>query len=121
MTKLFVGGFPLDMDEMTLVQLISPYGTVDTIKIVRDKKTGKCKGYAFLEMTDLAGAENAMDALNGTSVKDKVLTLNIVPDAPPPPKYSPARYPRNPGSSYQKTSRPNPNEAARPKRPRKQF
>jgi len=38
MTKLFVGGFPLDMTELELVQLVSPHGTVNTIKIVRDKK-----------------------------------------------------------------------------------
>jgi RNA recognition motif-containing protein len=119
MTKLFVGGFPLDMQELALVQLISPFGTVDTIKIVRDKRTGVCKGYAFLEMRDLAGAENAMDNLNGTMIHDKALTLNIVPDAPPAPKYSAPKYPRNPVQGYSKT--PRPGESVKPKRPRKQF
>ena len=47
MIKIFVGGFPLDSTEVELVQRFSTYCTVVTIKIVRDKKTGTCKGYAF--------------------------------------------------------------------------
>ena len=124
MTKLFVGGFPLDMNEIQLVQMVSPYGTVSTIKIVRDKKTGKCKGYAFLEMTDLAGAENAIEALDGTLTANRPLTLNIVPDAPPAkPSFS-----RNPnagkprtGGGYSSAPRPGASEPFKPKRPRKQF
>lgn len=95
MTKLFVGGFPLDMNELQLVQMISPYGEVSTIKIVRDKKTGKCKGYAFLEMMDKAGAENAIEALDGTMTANRPLNLNIVPDAPPAPS-RPASFSRGP-------------------------
>jgi RNA recognition motif-containing protein len=44
MTKLFIGGFPLDITELELVQLVAPYGTISTIKIVRDKQTHQCKG-----------------------------------------------------------------------------
>ena len=47
MVKLFVGGFPLDITELELVQLFNLHGDVATIKIVRDKKTRMCKGYAF--------------------------------------------------------------------------
>jgi RNA recognition motif-containing protein len=67
MVKLFVGGFPLEMTELELVQLIAPHGDVSTIKIVRDKKTRVCKGYAFLEMTDRKGAEQVIEMLDGTS------------------------------------------------------
>jgi len=121
MTKLFVGGFPLNMKELELVQLVSPYGTVDTIKIVRDKKTGKCKGYAFLEMSDLAGAENAMDALNGVMLKDKALTLNIVPETVAPPKPAPQKFAPRPAAGERFTRMIKPGEAVKPKRPRKQF
>eukprot|EP01037_Dinobryon_pediforme_P015115 gene15115-15258_t len=69
--QLFIGGFPLDITELELVQLVSPYGTVNTIKIVRDKKSGKCKGYAFLEMKDQTDAESVIDALDGSPMRDK--------------------------------------------------
>ncbi|SDT13494.1 RNA recognition motif. (a.k.a. RRM, RBD, or RNP domain) [Mucilaginibacter mallensis] len=87
MTKLFIGGFPLDIKELELVQLVAPYGTVSTIKIVRDKKTNQCKGYAFIEMLETDGAENAVAALNGAEMQGRELKLNIVADEPPVKAY----------------------------------
>jgi RNA recognition motif-containing protein len=90
MVKLFVGGFPLEMTELELVKMIGPHGDVETIKIVRDKKTRICKGYAFLEMKDRIGAENAVIALDGTPIADRVLSVKINDDfvkkSPPPRK-----------------------------------
>jgi RNA recognition motif-containing protein len=80
MVKLFVGGFPLEMTELELVKMIGPHGDVETIKIVRDKKTRICKGYAFLEMKDRTGAENAVIALDGTPIADRVLSVKINDD-----------------------------------------
>ncbi|OOQ57884.1 RNA recognition motif domain-containing protein [Mucilaginibacter pedocola] len=77
MVKVFVGGFPLDMEEMQLAMLFAPHGDISTLKIVRDKKTRICKGYAFIEMVDRAGAENAVEALDGTMFAGKTLTVNI--------------------------------------------
>jgi RNA recognition motif-containing protein len=94
MVKLFIGGFPLDMTELEIVQRVALYADVQTIKIVRDKKTKICKGYAFLEVTDRAGAEQAMDALNGTQIAGRELMLNIVEEDQPKkpagrPKFTP--------------------------------
>jgi RNA recognition motif-containing protein len=77
MVKLFVGGFPLDIEELELAKLFGPHGDISTVKIVRDKKTRICKGYAFIEMTDRIGAENAAEALNGSMMEGKALTVNI--------------------------------------------
>ncbi len=82
MVKLFFGGFPLDMSELEIVQRVALYTDVHTIKIVRDKKTKICKGYAFLEVADKAGAEQAIEALSGTQIAGRELLLNIVPDQP---------------------------------------
>ncbi|WP_461451687.1 RNA recognition motif domain-containing protein [Mucilaginibacter sp.] len=82
MVKLFISGFPLSSTELEIVQLVGPYATVSTIKIVRDKVTKKCKGYAFLEITEQSDAEAAIDALSGTAMGDRELTLNIVEEKP---------------------------------------
>jgi RNA recognition motif-containing protein len=82
MTKIFLGGFPLDSTELELVQLVSPYAEVSTIKIVRDKISKKCKGYAFIEITNEEGADRVMDALDGSTLKGKPLTVNKVLDEP---------------------------------------
>lgn len=96
MSKLFVGGFPLDMNEMELVQLIAPHGEVKTIKIVRDKATKICKGYAFLEMATPEDARQSMEALDGTSIgPDRVLSVRPATEkaAAPIPKAKVAGLP----------------------------
>ncbi|MVN92671.1 RNA recognition motif domain-containing protein [Mucilaginibacter aquatilis] len=82
MTKLFVSGFPLEINELELAKLIAPHGDILTIKIVRDRQTGKCKGYAFVEMVSLAGAENAVIALDGITMQDRELTVKINEEKP---------------------------------------
>jgi RNA recognition motif-containing protein len=82
MIKLFIGGFPLDMTELEIVQLVAFHADVQTIKVVRDKKTKICKGYAFLEIADRAGAEQAVIVLNGTKHAGRELRLSIVEDKP---------------------------------------
>lgn len=85
LTKIFISGYPLDMDEMGLAQLVSLYGQVETIKIVRDKATKKVKGYAFLEMINRSAAEEAILGLSGKFYGDHELTVNFVPDKPAQP------------------------------------
>jgi RNA recognition motif-containing protein len=82
MTKLFVGGFPLDMSELEIVQIVAMYANVVTIKVVRDKKTRICKGYAFLEIADRESAELAVEELNGEYRAGRKLKLSIVEEAP---------------------------------------
>ena len=101
MVKLFISGFPLSSTELEIVQLVGPYATVSTIKIVRDKVTKKCKGYAFLEITEQSDAEAAIDALNGTELGDRELTLNIVEEKPAITPYKPQfKKPFSPKTSY---------------------
>ncbi|OOQ56512.1 RNA recognition motif domain-containing protein [Mucilaginibacter pedocola] len=93
MIKLFVGGFSLDITEMELVQAFDPYARVVTIKIVRDKKTRVCKGYAFLEVATQEDAENAVKELDGAPIGDRYLTVKITADEP---------VKKRPASSFQR-------------------
>ena len=79
----------MDITELELVQIISLHATVSTIKIVRDKKTRVCKGYAFVEVTDQKGADAAMDALDNTPMGDRVLSVRPA-DPPKPVRTAPA-------------------------------
>ena len=133
MVKLFVGGFPLEMTELEIVKMIGPHGDVETIKIVRDKKTRICKGYAFLEMKDRTGAENAVIALDGTPIADRILSVKINDDfvkkTPPPRKSfgygnnnnrnsSNTRSYNNSGN-YRSNNNEQSSAGERPRRPRK--
>jgi RNA recognition motif-containing protein len=77
MVKIFIGGFPPETDELTLVQLVSVYGQVETIKIVRDKVSKKSKGYAFLEMKSKSDADAILDNLDGTLFRGKELSVKF--------------------------------------------
>ena len=100
---------------------------MSTIKIVRDKKTGNCKGYAFLEVTSKEGADRAVEALDGTSIGDRELSVKITEDKPTPAPKPFSKFGGNKFSakpSYQKPSFQKPVRAEEPekkKRPRKQF
>jgi len=98
MTKLFVVGFPREMDEMELAQLFTPYGDIGLLTIVREQAGGKSKGFGFIQMDD-AGAKNAIATLNGYAFGDRLLEVRIDEDkqlpAPKPsfkpkPNFSPA-------------------------------
>lgn len=78
LTKIFVGGFPLEIEELDLVKHVSPFGNVATIKIVRDKKTRICKGYAFLEIESRKDALEIIQALHGTMMEGRELKITIV-------------------------------------------
>jgi RNA recognition motif-containing protein len=77
MIKLFIVGFPRDMEEVELVELFSAYGTVSSVRIITDKDSGISKGYGFLEMTDEAGAQRAIDAMNGASIDEREISVRI--------------------------------------------
>ena len=77
MVKLFIVGFPRDMEEIELVELFSAYGTVSTVRIITDKDSGISKGYGFLEMTDEAGAQRAIDAMNGATIDEREISVRI--------------------------------------------
>lgn len=121
MVKLFVSGFPLEITEMELAQLIAPHGDIATIKIVRDRQTKKCKGYAFIEMATLTDAENAVIALDGAQLQERELTVKISEEKPVAPKPSFKRPPARPTERFTRNPNHNNNSdpsSQRPRRPR---
>ncbi|ETZ20378.1 RNA-binding protein [Pedobacter sp. V48] len=77
MVKLFVVGYPTDMQEVELIELFVLYGMIHSISMVRDKDSHKSLGYCFIEMMDQAGADRAIDAINGTAVKGRKVTVKL--------------------------------------------
>ena len=118
MITLFVGGFPLDIDEMDLAKLFMPFGQISTIKIIRDKKTRICKGYAFIEMVEMESAKEATSNLNGTSMGDRNLTVKITEDKRvTAPKPFTANSPAAQSAKYVKVEKPS--GLVKKKRPRR--
>jgi len=74
MKKLFVGSLPPTTTEESLQALFSEFGTVRSIKLVKDLFSGNCKGFGFLEMEGHE-ARAAIAGLNGKSFEGNLLKV----------------------------------------------
>lgn len=92
MVNLFVGGFPLDIQEIELAKLFCRYGDVNTIKIVRNRATKVCKGYGFIEMKNDVDAQMAIEALDGMEMGDRQLSVRVADVKPAKPAFKPRPY-----------------------------
>lgn len=64
--KLFVGNLPFSMTDDQLMQIFGAHGTVVLANIVKDRYSGRSKGYAFVEFETDEAAAAAMQALDGS-------------------------------------------------------
>jgi RNA recognition motif-containing protein len=74
--NIYVGNLNYNLSEDELGKVLSTYGEVASVKIIRDKYTDQSKGFGFIEMTNDADAQKAIDELNGTEVKGRELRVN---------------------------------------------
>ncbi|KAF9675463.1 hypothetical protein SADUNF_Sadunf09G0034900 [Salix dunnii] len=73
---VFVGGIPFDLTEGDLLAVFAQYGEVVDVNLVRDKGTGKSKGFAFLAYEDQRSTNLAVDNLNGAQVLGRILRVD---------------------------------------------
>jgi RNA recognition motif-containing protein len=81
MIKLFVVGYPLDIEEADLLEIFCFHGMVHSIHLLIDKVTRQHKGYGFIEMVDQAGADRAVAAINGMIVKGRKITVKLADES----------------------------------------
>lgn len=74
--KIYVGNLSFQTTESDISQAFSGFGTVESVSIITDRDTGRSKGFGFVEMTDQADADKAINALNGTDLGGRNLTVN---------------------------------------------
>ena len=74
--NIFVGSLPFSIEEADLRESFEAYGTVDSVKIITDKFTGRSKGFGFVEMSNDEEAQKAIDELNGATVEGRTIVVN---------------------------------------------
>ena len=75
--RIYVGNLPRDTDEGDLIDMFSEYGSVRNIKIIRDRYSNICRGYAFLELPDESAARQAIEDWDQGSIDDQVIRVDI--------------------------------------------
>ena len=74
--KLFVGNLPYETMETDLETLFAQAGTVESVTVMRDRMTGRARGFAFVEMGSEDDAQKAITTLNGHQLGGRALTVN---------------------------------------------
>jgi RNA recognition motif-containing protein len=74
--KLYVGGLPYSTTEEELSELFNGHGTVLSAAVIKDRASGRSKGFGFVEIEDPKDGEAAIAALNGTDFGGRSLQVN---------------------------------------------
>jgi RNA recognition motif-containing protein len=74
--KLYVGNLPFTATEDVLSETFAQSGTVESVRIITDKMTGKSKGFGFVEMTTEQEALDAIAKFNGATYEGRPLTVS---------------------------------------------
>lgn len=75
--KLFVGSLPWAVDDARLGEIFSQAGTVVSAQVVKDRETGRSRGFGFVEMSTEEEAAAAVQNLNGSDVDGRKIVVNI--------------------------------------------
>jgi len=85
-TKLFVGNLSFKTTENDLHEAFAAHGTVVEANLMMDRMTGRSRGFAFVTMSTPEEAQKAIAAMNGATLGERALTVNIArpkEDRPP--------------------------------------
>ena len=73
--KLFVGNLSFETTEAELKELFATAGNCDTVAVIRDRATGRPRGFAFVEMASQEDANQAIAKLNGAELRGRNLNV----------------------------------------------
>ncbi len=74
--KLYVGNLSNEVTEEDLRLALEQFGQVESAIIIKDRDSGRSKGFGFVEMASKAEGQSAIDGLNGKELKGKELNVN---------------------------------------------
>jgi RNA recognition motif-containing protein len=75
--KLYVGNLPYSTVDADLQTLFSQAGTVKSAQVIKDRVSGRSKGFGFVEMSSDEEAQAAISKFNGQDFNGRALTVNI--------------------------------------------
>jgi RNA recognition motif-containing protein len=76
MTNIYVGNLSYEATEDDLRQAFEAHGEVTSVSIIKDKMTGRSRGFGFVEMPENGQAQAAIQALNLQEVRGRAMTVN---------------------------------------------
>lgn len=75
-TKLFVGSLPWSVNDDSLKSAFAAFGSVLSAKVVKDRATGRSRGFGFVEMESEADAQKALQGLNESELNGRKISVS---------------------------------------------
>jgi len=83
--NIYVGNLAWGATDEDLNDLFADYGEVESARVIMDRETGRSRGFGFVEMEE-QGADQAIEALNGSSFMGRTLRVNEAQPRPSRPR-----------------------------------
>ncbi|KAI1488504.1 hypothetical protein F5X96DRAFT_680433 [Biscogniauxia mediterranea] len=83
MSKLFIGGLAWHTEENTLRQKFEEYGPVEEAVVVKDRDTGRSRGFGFVRYTNETDAQKAIDNMNNVEFDGRAIRVDKASDTGP--------------------------------------
>lgn len=74
--KIYVGNLAFSVTDDELQQAFASFGTIISARVVMDKMSGRSKGFGFVEIEDDAGADTAVDKMNGQTIAGRAIRVS---------------------------------------------
>lgn len=74
--NIYVGNLPFDATQEQVEELFTPFGQVESVRIITDRMTGSPRGFAFVQMANKEEGQQAIDKVNGKELLGKQLRVN---------------------------------------------
>ncbi len=87
--SLFVGNIPYQISEPELEEMFAQAGAVESVTVMRDRMTGRPRGFAFVSMADDDGAQKAIQQFDGKEIGGRAIAVN---EARPRPERGPGDF-----------------------------
>ncbi|NKC14145.1 MAG: RNA-binding protein [Gammaproteobacteria bacterium] len=81
MKKIYVGNLSWGTTDEELEQTFASFGTVHSAAVIKDRETGRSRGFGFVEM-DAADADRAIEEMNGKEMGSRPLRVNEANERP---------------------------------------
>ena len=75
--NIYISNLSYSTEADSLQQLFAEYGEVTSANVIKDRETGRSRGFGFVEMANDADAQKAIDALNETEFEGKTINVNV--------------------------------------------
>lgn len=88
--KLYIGNLSYTLTEADLEEAFSEYGTVTSTVIIKDRVSGRSKGFGFIELDDESAGNAAIEGLNGKEIAGRPVVVNVArpkTERPSRPRY----------------------------------